>query len=289
MSNVAIINPAGISAGKAQEVSADLTKFDYAKEQVDLVLASLLPNYTIKSDEQAAIAMEALKTANDVSKALEEKRKQLVKPFNDGASGINEYKKKLVVDLDPGIAKVKQAILAWDKEKEKRAMEERIIARQGQLAELNFKYNSASDRYEREQVGSMMMSEIKDYSEPAWKAMIDAFADKIIAIAEAKAKVIENDDVLAAFGSDEQKKEAAEKIEEAKKETTIQVTHHVPSFGSTKTKGTTKRWTFETTDASLVPREYLIVDESAIRKAIAAGVREIPGVRIFQEQSLSIR
>lgn len=49
------------------------------------------------------------------------------------------------------------------------------------------------------------------------------------------------------------------------------------------------RWTFEVTDAELVPREYLRVDEQAIRRSVQAGLREIPGVRIFQTQALQVR
>ena len=41
-------------------------------------------------------------------------------------------------------------------------------------------------------------------------------------------------------------------------------------------------WTFEVTDAAAVPREWLIVNEQAIGAAVRAGLRTIPGVRIFE-------
>jgi len=50
-----------------------------------------------------------------------------------------------------------------------------------------------------------------------------------------------------------------------------------------------KIWKFELTDGEQVPREYMMVNETAIRRAILDGVREIPGVRIYQEESISIR
>ena len=56
--------------------------------------------------------------------------------------------------------------------------------------------------------------------------------------------------------------------------------------GSTSVR---KTWTFEITDDTLVPREYLIVDEGVISLAVRKGVRDIPGVRIFQQESLSVR
>jgi hypothetical protein len=48
-------------------------------------------------------------------------------------------------------------------------------------------------------------------------------------------------------------------------------------------------WKFEVTGTLEVPREYLIVDERLIRQAVASGVRNIPGVRIYSEKEASIR
>jgi hypothetical protein len=42
---------------------------------------------------------------------------------------------------------------------------------------------------------------------------------------------------------------------------------------------------FEIMDQTLIPRDYLIVDETAIRNAMKANI-EIPGVRYYEEQSL---
>ncbi|MCB2188623.1 MAG: hypothetical protein KQJ78_19555 [Deltaproteobacteria bacterium] len=50
-----------------------------------------------------------------------------------------------------------------------------------------------------------------------------------------------------------------------------------------------KTWAFEVIDPQQVPGKYKIVDEKAIRRDVRAGVREIPGVKIFQEEKLVIR
>ncbi len=50
-----------------------------------------------------------------------------------------------------------------------------------------------------------------------------------------------------------------------------------------------KTWTFEVMDDTLVPREYLAVDEGVISLAVRKGTRDIPGVRIYQQESLSVR
>jgi hypothetical protein len=51
----------------------------------------------------------------------------------------------------------------------------------------------------------------------------------------------------------------------------------------TKPKGVQLKWTFEVVDRNQVPNGYWIIDEAAIKAEIAKGVREIPGVRIYEE------
>lgn len=53
--------------------------------------------------------------------------------------------------------------------------------------------------------------------------------------------------------------------------------------------GVRKRWTFSIADEALIPREYLVISPVSINAAIMAGVRVIPGLLIFQDESLSVR
>lgn len=62
----------------------------------------------------------------------------------------------------------------------------------------------------------------------------------------------------------------------------------VVGFSGTKAAASVK-WVHEVTDAAQVPREYLMVNEAAIKAAIAGGRREIPGVRIFEQVRTAIR
>jgi hypothetical protein len=48
-------------------------------------------------------------------------------------------------------------------------------------------------------------------------------------------------------------------------------------------------WDFEVIDANQVPRKYLMVNEKAIRADVKAGLREIPGVKIFEKPVMNIR
>ena len=49
-----------------------------------------------------------------------------------------------------------------------------------------------------------------------------------------------------------------------------------------------KVWKFRVVDTAIVPRDYMIVDETKIRAAVRDGLRSIQGVEIFQEDQLSI-
>lgn len=52
---------------------------------------------------------------------------------------------------------------------------------------------------------------------------------------------------------------------------------------------TVKRWKYEVIDVGSVPVEYLAVDDREVKSAIKAGVREIDGLRIYQEEGLAVR
>jgi hypothetical protein len=57
-------------------------------------------------------------------------------------------------------------------------------------------------------------------------------------------------------------------------------------MGSVSTKMV---WDFEIVDEVKVPRNFMIVNEKAIRAAVKAGVRNIPGVKVYQKEELAVR
>lgn len=50
-----------------------------------------------------------------------------------------------------------------------------------------------------------------------------------------------------------------------------------------------KVWKHEIEDEAKVSREYLMVDEAKVRQAVKQGVREIPGIRIFEYTEIAFR
>lgn len=56
-----------------------------------------------------------------------------------------------------------------------------------------------------------------------------------------------------------------------------------------KSKDIRKVWTYRVVNLNLVPREYLMLNESAVKEAIKNGNYHISGLEIFQETKLNLR
>lgn len=87
-------------------------------------------------------------------------------------------------------------------------------------------------------------------------------------------------------------KEKKEVLKEIKQEEFIPVPSAIKQesqitsdAGSVKTR---KTWKFDIVDEGLVPRKYLEVNEKAIREAVRQGIREIPGVNIYEEENINV-
>ena len=48
------------------------------------------------------------------------------------------------------------------------------------------------------------------------------------------------------------------------------------------------RWTFKLAAFQKVPRAFLMLNETAVRKALDVGIREIPGLDILEEPEVSV-
>ena len=51
---------------------------------------------------------------------------------------------------------------------------------------------------------------------------------------------------------------------------------------------TVKRWTFEVVDFTKIPDSFKVINPGAVNLAIRGGTREIPGLKIYQSESLSV-
>lgn len=113
-------------------------------------------------------------------------------------------------------------------------------------------------------------------------------------VAAVKEKMIEWQKIEQKRLDEEQKKLEAEALKKAKaegkSEVEVAIVNNIKTQRADFSTATLKKiWTFEVISEIEIPREYLTVDEKKIKEAIKNGVREIKGVKIYQEESLAIR
>lgn len=226
-----------------------LKVFDPIKANIQLYVK---PIFEMKIDSNSSLELvtDAARELKNFEKKVETRRKELVGPFNDHVKVINGYAQSVAALLEPATAHLKTEMKKWEA-----VLEQKRVEEQKRLDE------------ERKRLES----------EAAEKARV--------AKEEAEA--------VAAFGSTEDG-ERAKLLAQAEAETEQaaiialdkKATKEVQSM---RVSGAKKVWTFTLKDESQVPREYLVVDEKKIREAIRAGVREIPGVEIFQDTQIAIR
>lgn len=115
--------------------------------------------------------------------------------------------------------------------------------------------------------------------------------------AEAEQRRLEEEARRAAEAGDRQKQavlatEAEAAGERAQQQAAIVTAPSEPTrikgdYGSTGFVRT--RWDYEVLDPLLVPLNCLTIDDKAVRGLIAEGVREIPGLRIYETEDFTIR
>lgn len=194
-------------------------------------------------------ALEAAKQVKSFIKKVEETRVAMVSPYNERVKQINAYAKQITEPLMSAEKHLKTQLVAYERLLE----QERERARKA-AEELRKK----AEQEAREKL-------IKDQEEAETLAMFsdskEAKKAEIVATATAERAMVD---------IDKQHRDQEKAI------------------AQTKVTGTRRRWVFEIENADSVPRGFLMVDEKKIRAAIADGVREIPGVRIFEETSVAI-
>jgi hypothetical protein len=122
------------------------------------------------------------------------------------------------------------------------------------------------------------------------KIELERLAEAEAINAEAAERMKKEQEEKARLEKEAQEQKAAEeqqKIAEQAQESisNVQMESELKSSMIGKQKNVQKRWTVEeeTIDMSLLPEEYKTADIDKLKKAVAEGAREIPGVRIFEK------
>jgi len=207
------------------------------------------------------LAKKAIKEIDAKKKALREYKeaKGFLDSLNAFASGLTEKFQKIVSAADPKIKQYMAKIELERREQERKAKEA--------AEELQRKLNAEAEeknRLAREEAARKAEEEAK--ARQASEAEIEAARKK--AEEEAKKNEIQAPTVLAPT------------IPVA--ETKVRTDEGTLAF-------TKKPWTFEILDPAQVPREYCSPDPKKIREAVRMGVREMAGVRIYEDMQMNYK
>ena len=203
-------------------------------------------------DQQSLLeATEFLAKAKRAIKLYDEKRLDLTRGLKATVKKIEEIFKAKTNPLDEAIAKLSASILKFNKEQE---------ANRLRLAQEN------AEREKQERIK---------------KAQEDAEAAKLTA---------------SIFGDDEEPEavaEAEQKVEEVKQEIVkVEPVKAAPVRTMSGTSTIRKDWTFDVISVEELAksRSDLVIENTvAIRQAIRNGERDIPGLKIYQKETLSVR
>jgi hypothetical protein len=217
----------------------------------------------VKDEASQALAVELGTTARKLKNQVESLRKSTVQPLNDHVKDVNNLAKSFIDPLDAAERDLKAKISTYQTklrlEQEKKAAEAREAARKVQEA------YEAEQRAIREEAARKARE-----AEEALKKEKDAAARAALERTIAEETEAANAPVQVAVAP---------------------VIPEIPKAVRTESGSAHQRmtWTFEIEDGTKVPRAYLAIDEQKIRQAVKAGIRQIPGVRIFEQASTTFR
>lgn len=223
-----------------------------AREQAEAIL--------VTNPQQAVAAAEILKENKAKKKEAEEKRTALTGPMNATLKEYNRLFKQAVAPIEVADDIVRKKLAAYQAEQDK------------------IRAAAAAKAEEERQAAERKAAEER------------AAAEEVAAKAKAAAEAEQNEKAREA--AEKAQAEAEVKLRESKAaEVATRVAKPEPVPAPQKLEGvsTRKIWKHEIVSQFDVPREYTMINEQAIRSAISDGVREIPGVRIYEETVTVVR
>jgi hypothetical protein len=206
-------------------------------------------DYVIKGAVDAGFVNEVLVATKSLLAEIEAARKQQTKPFKDQAKSIEDQWRGHTASLEDLRTMLDRKLLIWTQ-----AEQERIAREQAEARRLQ----DEAARKEAE----------------AEAARLAALEAGDTARAEAAAVEIES---------------ASQAMTQARMAEPVDAPRGIRSDSGTS--GLVENWTFKVVELDKVPREWLILDEQKVRAAVRGknGLRNIPGLSIYAEQSLATR
>jgi chromosome segregation ATPase len=258
---------------------------DAQKVKAD-ALAVAKPILTIASDNDQQLAVNALKSLQTLTKQVEKSRTDVKGPVLAIGRQIDEEARKFVADLEAESKRLNKLITDYVVERQREA-ERAERARQAELARIEEEKRKAAA------AEAARVAELARIEEEKRKAAEDAFLaeteEETQAAAEAAVRAREAEALERQRLEAEQQRQAELAREAAAKEAAI-IKAPVKAAGQVVRKVAK----FEVTDiaALYAARPHLVRIEpntAAINGVLSSGVREIPGLRIWEEVQTQVR
>lgn len=233
----------------------NLQNFDALKAEVNLFVE---PIRAIKVTDKSQLekALEIGRHVKVLSKKIEDRRVELVSPLNEQVKKVNAYAKEIQGPLSGAEEVIKRELRSYEQvlEKEREAERKRI----------------AEEQKKREQEAVAKLKAQKESE------------DLLALLTDDSDQIAEPDKKMAS----ETLKAEAERME---KEILSETKTALKTVEKNAVTGARKVWKFEVLDPDEVPRKYLVVDEKLVRDAVKVGIRDIGGVRIYEETEIALR
>lgn len=220
---------------------------------------------TVQDQESLNIAVMLGGNAKKIAKAIDAQRKEIILDPSEFVKGVNALCKMITDSLDDTerTAKAKigqyQARVEMERRERERKAREEAEALQRKL------------QAEAEEANRKAAEEARKRAEEEARARNASEAEIEAAKKRAEEEAAKNAVVAPTV--------AAPVVQEAPKITRTEA-------GSASQR---KVWSFEVENPEAVPREYLMVDEKKVRDAVRMGVRDIAGVKIFEDTKTVFR
>ena len=253
----------------------DLQQFDALQTNIAQYVA---PIKTVKvtSQDISESAAATLRELKRLEKKVEDQRVDLVRPHNDHVSKINEYAKQVKAPILDAMEHIRKEQLSFEKVL---AEERRILAQK-----------EREEREKREAEAQAQIKAQREEAEAKAKALKEEAEMEAAFASPDNAEEIRKNAEQEAMAIEAQQRAEAERIEFEAKKAHWDASKEIKSH---KVTGITRVWTFEVEDESLVPVEFKMINDKAIKAKMSAtkdkATLKIPGVRFFQDERISAR
>jgi phage-related minor tail protein len=243
-------------------------------KQQGVAIEARVSNLIVNSQEKNQVAAGILGDITKAKKNAVNLRLSLTRPLDESKKGIMDLFRPHIERLERASEILESKMSGFYKQEQERVRieeEKRLEAERKATEEIEKARRAEQEENKRKE------------------AELKAEQDRLIA--EGKAAEAEKAREEAAIKAEQARIRAIEEEERIKREVPERVIQ--PSATTRSVNGHVitikEHWVHEIVNPELVPDKFWIIDDSLIRKEISSGIREIPGLRIYDEGSISKR